>query len=118
MITVEGWVKLIETVATFLAAVLTFSYPFYHYKVECKYKVAVSTCAFVFVVLHIILKSVHCFEKVMPLLGMIGCFLLSVALAIGSGIVYNKGNTHWKGEILIVSDVWGFVKASCWFFLL
>lgn len=107
--------KLIETVMTFLAAILTLSYPYYHYKVGYEYQVGISTCAFVFVVLHIILRSVNCFEKVMPLLGMIGCFSLSVALLVGSGIVYDAGNTYVKGDVMIGSGICGFIAAGLFF---
>lgn len=115
VITVEGWVKLIETVMTFLAAILTLSYPYYRYKVGYEYQVGISTCAFVFVVLHIILRSVNCFEKVMPLLGMIGCFSLSVSLLAGSGIVYDAGNTYVKGDVMIGSGICGFIAAGLFF---
>ena len=111
----EGYVKLIETVTTFLAAVLTLSYEFYRYKSEYKYQVGVATCAFVFVVLYIIFRSLRCFEKVPPLLGMIGCFLLSVALVAGSGIVYHDGNIYVKGDVMIGSGICGFIAASLFF---
>ena len=55
--TIEGGVKLIETVTTFLAAVLTLSYEFYGYTAEFKYQVGVATCALIFVVLHIIFQK-------------------------------------------------------------
>ena len=113
--TIEGGVKLIETVTTFLAAVLTLSYEFYRYKSEYKYQVGVATCALVFVVLHIIFRSLRCFEKVPPLLGMVGCFLLSVALVVGSGIVYHDGNIYVKGDVMIGSGICGFIAASLFF---
>ena len=114
--TVEGWVKLIETVATFLAAVLTRSFAYYSAKMEYKYQVGVATCACILVFLHIIIRSLRCFEKVLPLLGMIGCFLLSVTLFVGSGIVYHDGNIYMKGEVMIGSGICGFIAASLFFF--
>ena len=115
VITVEGWVKLIETVATFLAAVLTRSFAYYRAKMEYKYQVGVATCACILVFLHIIIRSLRCFEKVLPLLGMIGCFLLSVTLFVGSGIVYHDGNKYKGGDVMIASGICGFIAASLFF---
>ena len=112
----EGWVKLIETVTTFLAAVLTLSYEFYRYRTGYKYQIGIATCAFVFLVLYIIFRSLRCFEKVPPMLGMIGYFLLSVTLFVGSGIVYHDGNIYMKGEVMIGSGICGFIAASLFFF--
>ena len=49
------------------------------------------------------------------MLGMIGYFLLSVTLFVGSGIVYHDGNIYKGGDVMIASGICGFIAASLFF---
>ena len=100
--TKEGWLKLIEAIMTFLTFVILLSFPG-SYKAEYEFLIFVATTAFVFVVLHIILRMVHVFEKLPavlrhPILGIVGCFLAALALLIGCGIVFAKGKDYGLNE--------------------
>ena len=116
--TKEGWVKLIEAIVTFLTFVILASFPGSSIR-EFEYLIFVATAAFIFVVLHIILRMTHVFEKLPevlrhPILGMGGCFLASLALLIGSAIVFTKGK-QYHIETLEASGVCGFISAVLFF---
>ena len=116
--TKEGWLKLIEAIMTFLTFVIVSSFPG-SFRAEYEFLIFVATTAFVFVVLHIILRMTHLFEKLppaltQPLLGMIGCFLAALALLIGAGIVFGKGKDYNIGE-LEASGICGFISALLFF---
>lgn len=117
--TKEGWLKLIEAIMTFLTFVILSSFPG-SYKAEYEFLIFVATTAFIFVVLHIILRMVHVFEKLPavlrhPILGIVGCFLAALALLIGSGVVFAKGKDYGLNE-LEASGACGFI-ATVLFFL-
>ena len=112
--TVEGWVKLVEAILTFLTFVIVASFPG-SYKAEYEFLIFVGTTAFVFVVLHIILRMTHLFEKLPPALlhpviGLVCCFVASLALLIGSAVVYAKGD-EYNFDTLEVSGICGFLSA-------
>ena len=60
--TMEGWLKLVEAIMTLLTFSILASHP-YSYLTEFEYLVFVATTAFIFVVLHIVLRITHLFEK-------------------------------------------------------
>ena len=116
--TKEGWLKLVEALMTFLTFVILSSFPG-SYKAEYEFLIFVATAAFVFVVLHIILRMVHVFEKLPavlrhPILGMIGCFLAALALLIGSAVVFAKGKDYGLNE-LEASGICGFISTVLFF---
>ena len=116
--TKEGWLKLVEAIMTFLTFVILSSFPG-SYKAEYEYLIFVATAAFIFVVLHIILRMIHVFEKLPavlrhPILGMTGCFLAALALLIGSAVVFAKGKDYDLNE-LEASGICGFVSTVLFF---
>jgi len=117
--TIEGWLKLVEAVVTFLTFVILSSWPG-SFKAEYEFLIFVATAAFIFVVLHIILRMVHLFEKLPavlrhPILGIVGCFLVALALLIGSAIVFDKGKEFYKGDKLKASGICGFISTVLFF---
>lgn len=116
--TKEGWLKLVEAIMTFLTFVILSSFPG-SYKPEYEYLIFVATAAFIFVVLHIILRMIHVFEKLPavlrhPILGMVGCFLAALALLIGSAVVFAKGKDYNLNE-LKASGICGFISTVLFF---
>lgn len=114
--TKEGWLKLVEAIMTFLTFVILSSFPG-SYKPEYEYLIFVATAAFIFVVLHIILRMIHVFEKLPavlrhPILGMVGCFLATLALLIGSAVVFAKGKDY---DELKASGICGFISTVLFF---
>ena len=118
--TKEGWVKLIEAIMTFITFVAVSSFPG-SYETEYEFLIFVATAAFIFVVLHIILRVVHVFEKLPavlrhPILGMAGCFLAALTLLIGSAIVFAKGKQYYDYfEALEISGICGFISTGLFF---
>ena len=120
--TKEGWIKLIEATVTFLTFVILASFPASSMK-EFEYLIFVATAVFIFVVLHIILRMTHVFEKLPevlrhPILGMGGCFLASLALLIGSAIVFAKWKEYggyYSVKELEASAICGFVSTGLFF---
>lgn len=89
------------------------------YKPEYEFLIFVATAAFIFVVLHIILRMIHLCEKLPvvvrhPILGMIGCFLAALALLIGSAVVFAKGKDYGNNE-LKASGICGFISTVLFF---
>lgn len=116
--TKEGWLKLIEAIMTFLTLVIVSAFPG-SYKAEYEFLIFVATTAFIFVVLHIILRMTHLFEKLppvmtQPLIGLIGCFLAALALLIGSAVVFDRGDTY-NIKTLKASAICGFISAILFF---
>ena len=116
--TAEGWLKLVEAILTFLTFVIVSSFPG-SYKAEYEFLIFVGTTTFVFVVLHIILRMTHLFEKLPPalrhpILGLVGCFLASLALLVGSAVVYAKGDSY-NISTLKASGICGFLSAFLFF---
>ena len=116
--TKEGWLKLAEAIMTFLTFVILSSFPG-SYRAEYEFLIFVATTAFIFVVLHIILCMVHVFEKLPavlrhPVLGMVGCFLATLALLIGSAVVFAKGKDYNLTE-LEASGICGFISTVLFF---
>ena len=117
--TKEGWLKLFEALMTFLTFVILASFPG-SYRTEYEFLIFVVTAAFIFVVLHIILRIIHLFEKLPailrhPVLGMTGCFLAALALLIGSAVVFAKGRDYNLKE-LEASGICGFISTVLFFF--
>lgn len=121
--TKEGWIKLVEAIVTFLTFVILSSFPGSNIA-QFEFLIFVATAVFIFVVLHIILRITHVFEKLPaelrhPILGMGGCFLAALALLIGSAIVFAK----WKEyagygkyfDELEASWICGFITAGLFF---
>ena len=111
----EGWLKLVEAIMTFLTFVIVSTFPG-SYKAEYEFLIFVATTAFVFVVLHIILRMTHLFEKLppaltQPLIGLIGCSLATLALVIGSAIVYARGS-EYNLTTLEASGICGFLSSA------
>ena len=118
VITIEGWLKLVEAIMTFLTFVIMSSFPG-SFRAEYEFLICVATAAFVFVVLHIILRMVHVFEKLPevlrhPILGMVGCFLAALALLIGSAIAFAKGQDY-NFNALEASGICGFTSSVLFF---
>lgn len=116
--TKEGWLKLVEAILTFLTFVIVSSFPG-SFRAEYEFLIFVATTAWIFVMLHILLRITHIFEKLppvltQPLLGMIACFFAALALVIGSGVVYAKGKDYNIGE-LKASGICGFLSALFFF---
>jgi len=116
--TKEGWLKLVEAIMTFLTFVILSSFPG-SYKPEYEFLIFVATAAFIFVVLHIILRMVHLFEKLPavlrhPIIGIVGCFLAALALLIGSAIVFDHGKDY-DYKKLEASGICGFISTVLFF---
>jgi len=116
--TKEGWLKLVEAIMTFLTFVILSSFPG-SFKPEYEFLIFVATAAFIFVVLHIILRMVHLFEKLPavlrhPIIGIVGCFLAALALLIGSAIVFDHGKDY-NVKKLEASGICGFISTVLFF---
>jgi len=116
--TTEGWLKLVELIMTFITFVAVSSFPG-SFRVEYEFLIFVATAAFIFVVLHIILRIVHVFEKLPavlrhPILGMVGCFLAALALLIGSAVVFARGKEYYIDK-LETSGICGFISTVLFF---
>ena len=125
--TMEGWLKLVEAIMT----LLTFSIlaaDRYRYLAADEYLIFVATTAFVFVVLHIILRVTHLFEKLPsplthPLIGLVGCFLASLTLLVGSaislarGVEYNINGLRSSGICGLISTALFFLEGVYYIFL-
>ena len=113
--TKEGWLKLVEAIMTFLTIVILESFPYeLDSKSPYKFLVFAATAALILVVLHIILRMTHLFEKLPsalrhPVLGLVGCFLVALCLLIGSAIVYAKGDKYYVSE-MEASGICGFIS--------
>ena len=117
--TKEGWLKLVEAIMTLLTFVIVSSFPG-SYKAEYEFLIFVATSVFVFVVLHIILRMTHLFEKLPvalthPLLGLVGCSLAALALLIGSSIVFARGD-QYNVSTLEASGICGFISTILFVF--
>ena len=117
--TMEGWLKLVEAIMTLLTFSILASDP-YSYLTEYEYLVFVATTAFIFVVLHIVLRITHLFEKLPsplthPLIGLVGCFLASLALLVGSAISFARGEQYYPSS-LKSSGICGFISTALFFF--
>ena len=118
--TTEGWIKLVEAIVTFLTFVILSSFPGSSIA-QFEFLIFVATSVFIFVVLHIILRVTHVFEKLpaelrQPILGMGGCFLAALALLIGSAIVFAKRKEgHYHFVELEASGICGFISAGLFF---
>ncbi|KAJ7384781.1 hypothetical protein OS493_020373 [Desmophyllum pertusum] len=116
--TIEGWLKLVQAIMTFLTFVIVSSFPG-SFRAEYEYLIFVATTAFIFVILHMILRMTHLFEKLppaltQPLLGMICCFLAALALLIGSAVVFAKGKDYNVAS-LEASGICGFISTVLFF---
>ncbi|XP_001627794.2 uncharacterized protein LOC5507101 [Nematostella vectensis] len=117
----EGLLKLLQLLATFLSFVIICGgLNSAKYKLEPKYDfmVFVGVTAFVFVGLHIILRMIHCFEKLPgfllnPMVGAILCTLAFVAFVIASSIVYAY-SYNW--DTLLAAASCGFISAGLFLF--
>ena len=121
--TMEGWLKLVEAIMTLLTFSILASHPFIMMDVESaeyEYLIFVATTTFVLVVLHIVLRITHLFEKLPsplthPLIGLVGCFLASLALLVGSAISFARGEEHDQSS-LKSSGICGFISTALFFF--
>lgn len=118
--TKEGWLKLIEAIMTFLTFVILSSVPGTAGQGVYEFLIFTATAAFIFVLLHIVLRMIHVFEKLPevlrhPILGIVGCFLAALVLLIGSAIVFAKGREHYIKE-LEASGACGFISTVLFFF--
>ncbi|XP_044163208.1 uncharacterized protein LOC114957800 isoform X3 [Acropora millepora] len=116
--TKEGWLKLVEAIMTLLTFSILASHRF-SYLTELEYLIFVATTAFIFVVLHIVLRITHLFEKLPsplthPLIGLVGCFLASLALLVGSAISFARGEEHGESS-LKSSGICGFISTALFF---
>ena len=117
--TMEGWLKLVEAIMTLLTFSILASHPI-SYRDELEYLIFVATTAFIFVVLHIVLRITHLFEKLPsplthPLIGLVGCFLASLALLVGSAISFARGEQYGYRSLRI-SGICGFISTALFFF--
>ena len=117
--TKEGWLKLVEAIMTLLTFSILASHPI-STRAEYEYLIFVATTAFIFVVLHIILRITHLFEKLPsplthPSIGLVGCFLASLALLVGSAISFAKGVKH-HFDPLKSTGICGFISTALFFF--
>ena len=120
--TMEGWLKLVEAIMTLLTFSILASHPI-SYLTELEYLIFVATTAFIFVVLHIVLRITHLFEKLPsplthPLIGLVGCFLASLALLVGSAISFARGERYYgqRANKLKSSGICGFISTALFFF--
>ena len=122
--TMEGWLKLVEAIMTLLTfSILASHWMSYVYGAEYEYLIFVATTAFIFVVLHIVLRITHLFEKLPsplthPLIGLVGCFLASLALLVGSAISFARGEEYYgqRANKLKSSGICGFISSALFFF--
>ena len=117
--TKEGWLKLVEAIMTLLTFSILASHPS-SYRAEYEYLIFVATTALIFVVLHIVLRITHLFEKLPsplthPLIGLVGCFLASLALLVGSAIPFARGEQYGYRSLRI-SGICGFISTALFFF--
>jgi len=117
--TKEGWLKLVEAIMTLLTFSILASHPI-SYRAEYEYLIFAATATFVFVVLHIVLRITHLFEKLPsplthPLIGLVGCFLASLALLVGSAISFARGE-EYRQSSLKSSGICGFISTALFFF--
>ena len=117
--TKEGWLKLVEAIMTLLTFSILASHPI-SIRAEYEYLIFVATTTFVFVVLHIVLRITHLFEKLPsplthPLIGLVGCFLASLALLVGSAISFAAGEKY-HDSTLKSSGICGFISTALFFF--
>ena len=119
--TMEGWLKLVEAIMTLLTFSILASHPI-STRAEYEYLIFVATTAFIFVVLHIVLRITHLFEKLPsplthPLIGLVGCFLASLALLVGSAISFARGEQYgYLYRKLKSSGICGFISSALFFF--
>ncbi|XP_044163210.1 uncharacterized protein LOC122947725 [Acropora millepora] len=119
--TMEGWLKLVEAIMTLLTFSILASHPI-STRAEYEYLIFVATTAFIFVVLHIVLRITHLFEKLPsplthPLIGLVGCFLASLALLVGSAISFARGEQYgYLYRELKSSGICGFISSALFFF--
>ncbi|XP_044163209.1 uncharacterized protein LOC122947724 [Acropora millepora] len=116
--TKEGWLKLVEAIMTLLTFSILAAHPI-SIRAEYEYLIFVATTTFVFVVLHIVLRITHLFEKLPsplthPLIGLVGCFLASLALLVGSAISFARGEEHGESS-LKSSGICGFISTALFF---
>ena len=124
--TKEGWLKLVEAIMTLLTFSILASGPISiraFFGAEYEYLIFVATTAFIFVVLHIVLRITHLFEKLPsplthPLIGLVGCFLASLALLVGSAISFARGEQYYGERVnqLKSSGICGFISTALFFF--
>ena len=117
--TKEGWLKLVEAIMTLLTFSTLASHPI-STRAEYEYLIFVATTTFFFVVLHIVLRITHLFEKLPsplthPLIGLVGCFLASLALLVGSAVSFARGKEYYE-IILKSSGIFGFISTALFFF--
>ena len=117
--TMEGWLKLVEAIMTLLTFSILASHPI-SYRDELEYLIFVATTAFIFVVLHIVLRITHLFEKLPsplthPMIGLVGCFLASLFLLVGSAISFVQYHHYLYGS-LKSSGICGFISTALFFF--
>ena len=116
--TVEGWLKLVEAIMTLLTFSILAAHPI-SFRAEYEYLIFVATTAFIFIVLHIILRITHLFEKLPsplthPSIGLVGCFLASLALLVGSAISFARGEEYGESS-LKSSGICGFTSTALFF---
>lgn len=108
--TIEGWFKVLQFITSFLCFVLLSSYhesgrPFF------EFLIFVGTTAWIFVILHIVLKMTHIYEKlpyvlIQPLVTfvLLGVGILSflIASSVALGYAYSRG-------IILASAACGYI---------
>ena len=109
---VEGWFKILEFFTTFLSFVILSAFPGSN-KSQYEFHVFVATTACIFVVLHILLRIFHLYEKmpevlIRPRVGFYCCIIAVGVLLISSGVVM-----AYSGNIdsLKASAALGFIAA-------
>ena len=117
--TKEGWLKLVEAIMTLLTFSILASHPI-STRAEYEFLIFVATTAFIFVLLHIILRMTHLLEKlppplIHPFLALLCCFLAALALLIGSAIVFARGEKYHESSMKS-SGICGFISAALFFF--
>ncbi|XP_068684611.1 uncharacterized protein [Montipora foliosa] len=117
--TKEGCLKLVEAIMTLLTFSILAAHPI-SFRAEYEFLIFVATTAFIFVVLHMILRVTHLFEKLPspmthPAIGLVGCFLAALALLIGSAITFARGEEYGQSA-LRNSGICGFISTIVFFF--
>ena len=89
---VEGWFKILEFFTTFLSFVILSAWPG-SYNTQYEFHVFAATTACIFVVLHILLRVFHLYEKmpavlIQPRVGFYCCILAVIVLLISSSVVF------------------------------